>query len=51
MALTGLKFSYFQPNRVSFFTSDPAFQTASKPKTQNAVVPALRAPQHFGFWV
>jgi len=30
MALTGLKFSYFQPNRVSFFTSDPAFQTASK---------------------
>jgi len=22
-----------------------------KPKTQNAVVPALRAPQHFGFWV
>jgi len=22
-----------------------------KPKTQNAVVPAKRAPQHFGFWV
>jgi len=51
MALTGLKFSYFQPNRVSFFTSDPAFQTASKAKTQNAVLPAKRETQHFGFWL
>jgi len=24
---------------------------AIKPKTQNAVLPALRATQHFGFWV
>jgi len=25
--------------------------STSKPKTQNAVVPTSRAPQHFGSWV